>query len=169
MSAQAPKVLVVFEDGLDRTQIEEALPRGTRLQAASLAEAHGSVSLSDAADVELLVVACSAASDRALELIQEARRLLRSGLPVIMLCAGSPNGFMERAFEAGVDDLITLPQPRDQLAFAFEKLRLPQVVSFTAELNRPSWGLMERLGMDRIEAFEHPAIPAGSSLRASSG
>ena len=51
------------------------------------------------------------------------------------------------------------------LAFAFEKLRLPQVVSFTAALNRPSWGLMERLGMDRVEAFEHPAIPVGSPLR----
>jgi pilus assembly protein CpaE len=121
MSAQAPKVLVVFEDGLDRQPIEEALPRGTRLQAASLAEAHGSVPLSDAADAELLVVACAAASDHALEVIQEARRLLQTRLPVIVLYAGSPNGFMERAFEAGADDLITLPQSREQLAFAFEK------------------------------------------------
>jgi len=121
MSAQAPKVLVVLEDGLDRRPIEEALPRGTRLQAASLAEAQGSVPLGDAADAELLVVACAAASDSALELIQTARRLLQSRLPVIVLYAGSPNGFMERAFEAGADDLITLPQPREQLTFAFEK------------------------------------------------
>jgi pilus assembly protein CpaE len=121
MSAQAPKVLVVLEDDLDRTQIEEALPRGTRLQAASLADAHGPAPFGEAADAELLVVACAAASDRALELIQEARRLLHSRLPVIVLYAGSPNGFMERAFEAGADDLITMPQPREQLAFAFEK------------------------------------------------
>lgn len=51
------------------------------------------------------------------------------------------------------------------LAFAFEKLRLPQVVAFTAELNQPSRGLMERLGMDRLEAFEHPGLPPGSPLR----
>ena len=38
-----------------------------------------------------------------------------------MLYGGSPNGFMERAFEAGADDLIMLPQSRDELAFALEK------------------------------------------------
>lgn len=51
------------------------------------------------------------------------------------------------------------------VAFAFEKLRLPQLVSFTAALNHPSRALMERLGMDCIEAFEHPSLPVGSPLR----
>jgi pilus assembly protein CpaE len=122
MSALAPKVFLVLEDGLDPRPIEDALPRGTRIQPARLPEAdHGPLPLGDAADAELFVVACAAASERALELIEAARSSLQSRLPVIVLYAGSPNGFMERAFEAGADDLITLPQPREQLAFALEK------------------------------------------------
>jgi pilus assembly protein CpaE len=122
MNAPAPKIFLVLEDGLDPRPIEDALPRGTRIQPARLPEAdHGTMPLDGAADAELLVVACAAASDRALELIEAARSTLQSRLPVIVLYAGSPNGFMERAFEAGADDLITLPQPREQLAFALEK------------------------------------------------
>jgi pilus assembly protein CpaE len=122
MSASAPKVFLVLEDGLDPRPIEEALPRGTRIQPARLPEAdHGQLPLGDADDAELLVVACAAASDRAVELIEAARSNLQNRLPVIVLYAGSPNGFMERAFEAGADDLIMLPQPREQLAFALEK------------------------------------------------
>ena len=51
------------------------------------------------------------------------------------------------------------------VAFAFEKLRLPQLVAFTAVLNQPSRALMERLGMDCIDTFEHPSLPVGSPLR----
>ena len=44
----------------------------------------------------------------------------RSNLPVVVSC-GSPNGFPERAFEAGADDLVSLPQSAGQLGFALEK------------------------------------------------
>ena len=40
---------------------------------------------------------------------------------MVVLYGGTPNGFLDRAFEAGADDLITLPQPASQLAFALEK------------------------------------------------
>jgi pilus assembly protein CpaE len=122
MSAMAPKVFLVLEDGLDPKPIEEAFPRGTRIQPARLPDnEHVPLPLGDAADAELVVVACATAPDRAIELIEAARSDLKSRPPVIVLYAGSPNGFMERAFEAGADDLITLPQSREQLAFALEK------------------------------------------------
>lgn len=40
----------------------------------------------------------------------------------------------------------------------------PEVISTTAELNEPSWRVMERLGMRRSEDFDHPRVPAGHPL-----
>lgn len=54
---------------------------------------------------------------------------------------------------------------RDVLAWAFDALRLPRVVSFTPPANARSWGLMERLGMVRAGTFEHPKLPEGHPLR----
>ena len=51
------------------------------------------------------------------------------------------------------------------LATAFSSLGLGRVVSFTVPANRPSWGLMERLGMRRIGTFNHPRLPEGDPLR----
>jgi RimJ/RimL family protein N-acetyltransferase len=55
---------------------------------------------------------------------------------------------------------------RAALAFGFERLRLSEIVSFTALANRPSRAVMERLGMaDRGEDFDHPALPEGHPLQ----
>jgi RimJ/RimL family protein N-acetyltransferase len=53
------------------------------------------------------------------------------------------------------------------LRFAFEELRLGEVVSFTAVQNRRSRAVMERIGMvhDPADDFDHPAILAPSPLR----
>ncbi len=47
------------------------------------------------------------------------------------------------------------------LAHGFETLRLPEIVSFTAEGNLRSRSVMERLGMQRDprEDFNHPRLP----------
>jgi RimJ/RimL family protein N-acetyltransferase len=56
---------------------------------------------------------------------------------------------------------------RAALAYGFEELALAEIVSFTSRLNRPSWRVMERLGMshDPADDFEHPGVPAGNPLR----
>lgn len=55
---------------------------------------------------------------------------------------------------------------RGALAVAFERLRIPEIVSFTALGNRRSRAVMERLGMrDTGTTFAHPGVPAGSPLR----
>ncbi|WP_199554828.1 GNAT family N-acetyltransferase [Sandaracinobacteroides hominis] len=43
----------------------------------------------------------------------------------------------------------------------------PRVIAITAETNAPSWGLMERLGMRRLDGwdFEHPEVPEGHFAR----
>lgn len=55
---------------------------------------------------------------------------------------------------------------RAALDFAFERLHLQEVVSFTALLNLPSQAVMKRIGMlDANEDFDHPAVPQASPLK----
>jgi RimJ/RimL family protein N-acetyltransferase len=56
---------------------------------------------------------------------------------------------------------------RQALDYGFRVLKLPEVVSFTAEVNLRSRRLMERLELirDPREDFDHPAIPEGHELR----
>ncbi len=56
---------------------------------------------------------------------------------------------------------------RGCLEVGFERLGLGEIVSFTTLANRRSRAVMERIGMKEApgRAFEHPAVPAGSSLR----
>lgn len=53
------------------------------------------------------------------------------------------------------------------LAFGFEQLALPEIVSFTARSNVRSRAVMQRLAMTRDPAddFDHPALAADSPLR----
>jgi len=53
------------------------------------------------------------------------------------------------------------------LRFAFENLKLKQVVAFTVPLNKRSMRVMERIGMSRDPAgdFEHPKLAPGHPLR----
>ncbi|MEQ1753467.1 MAG: GNAT family N-acetyltransferase [Micropepsaceae bacterium] len=53
------------------------------------------------------------------------------------------------------------------LRHGFENLNLDQIVSFTVQANKPSWSVMERLGMTRdpAEDFDHPRLPLGHALR----
>jgi RimJ/RimL family protein N-acetyltransferase len=56
---------------------------------------------------------------------------------------------------------------RAVLSFAFERLALPEVVSFTTPANKRSWRVMERIGMTRSpdEDFDHPRLALGHPLR----
>jgi RimJ/RimL family protein N-acetyltransferase len=53
------------------------------------------------------------------------------------------------------------------LRFAFENLKLQQIIAFTVPLNKRSIRVMERIGMSRDLAgdFEHPKLPPGHPLR----
>lgn len=51
------------------------------------------------------------------------------------------------------------------LRFGFEQAGLDEIVSFTAPANLRSIAVMERLGMTRAGAFEHPRLPPGHRLR----
>lgn len=56
---------------------------------------------------------------------------------------------------------------RAALAYAFDTLRLPQVVAYTAAINTSSILVMQRLGMRHhaSDDFGHPALPEDHPLR----
>jgi RimJ/RimL family protein N-acetyltransferase len=56
---------------------------------------------------------------------------------------------------------------RAGLAFGFEERELPEIVSFTAAINRRSRQVMERIAMRRRaqDDFSHPALPPSHRLR----
>lgn len=52
------------------------------------------------------------------------------------------------------------------LKFAFETLKLPEVISFTAILNKPSQKVMTRIGMKHEgDFFDHPMLADGHCLK----
>jgi len=120
MSTRPLQILIVLEDGIDSVPLEEALPPGTRSRVVFIADLGPTDFAAADPDNELLIVGSDGHSDRVLPLIEAAARQ-RPERPVVVVHTGSPNGFMQRAFDAGADDLITLPLPPAQLAFALEK------------------------------------------------
>ncbi len=70
---------------------------------------------------DLLVVASVGYSDRTLLLVDAARQA-GPGRSVLVLSEGSSNGFVRRLLEAGADDILMLPQSREQIAFAISKV-----------------------------------------------
>jgi RimJ/RimL family protein N-acetyltransferase len=56
---------------------------------------------------------------------------------------------------------------RAALGVGFDRVGLDEIVSFTAVQNKPSWRVMERVGMthDASGDFEHPNLPEGHPLR----
>jgi pilus assembly protein CpaE len=59
------------------------------------------------ADAEALLVVCRDESELALELIRRAQTSY-AGQPVVVVCAGSPNGFLRKAFRAGAEDVVQI-------------------------------------------------------------
>ncbi len=51
------------------------------------------------------------------------------------------------------------------LNFAFQQLGLDAVVAFTAQHNRPSEKVMQRLGMQFVQYFDHPELASTDPLR----
>jgi pilus assembly protein CpaE len=112
-------VYAALEGSLGLETIREALPTGTPVRAVSLAEA-GLTGSEIPPGADLVVVGCSQSHDQALEVIAAASAQ-RADRPVVVLYHGTTNGFLQRAFAAGADDLVELPQSAAQLGFALEK------------------------------------------------
>jgi pilus assembly protein CpaE len=115
------KTLVALDGGVDRDTIEASLPEGSDIQVVALVDGleESWTTLQETA-TDLVVVACAGYSERALIFIDGAVKQRRER-PVVVLCESSPNGFVRRIFEAGADDIVTLPETPGNVLFTLEK------------------------------------------------
>jgi pilus assembly protein CpaE len=114
------RFLLLLDDDVSAAPIRAALPENASVEVVSLSDAQSnSGRLVDKSRPDIALVGCTARSNAALEVIGELSK--GRGCPTVVLFAGTPNGFMSAAFAAGAADLIVLPQPHDELAFALEK------------------------------------------------
>ena len=121
MSQDRIQALVVFDEHVDVDLVRGALPAGTTARAIALGEGlERALAALDDTMADLLIVGTADSSGGGLDLIREARKR-HEDCVIVALHAESPNGFLQRAFEYGADDLIALPQSHEALAFALEK------------------------------------------------
>src|SRR3990170_377621 len=122
MPSRPVKALLVVEPGVDSEQVETSLPSDAEFSVvATVTGADEALRWLRDGAADLLLVACAGYSDRALLLLDAVARQ-NPELLVMVLGAGSPNGFLRRAFEAGADDIVMLPATRDQVRFEVHKL-----------------------------------------------
>jgi pilus assembly protein CpaE len=115
------KTLIALDAGVDRETVQTALPEGSDIQVVALVDGleESWTALQETA-IDLVVVACGGYSERTLVFIDGVVKQ-RADRPVVVLCESSPNGFVRRVFEAGADDIITLPETPGNVLFALEK------------------------------------------------
>jgi pilus assembly protein CpaE len=113
---------LVAVEGLDTFEVQRAMPDDPSFQLLGLTDGvDETVRTLQTRDVDVLVVACEGREDdRSLQIIDSANRTAPS-VPIVVLSAASPNGFLRRAFEAGAADMGLYPQSKDQLRFMLSK------------------------------------------------
>jgi pilus assembly protein CpaE len=120
--SQAIRTLVAVDEEADRSMVQAALPTtASDIQLVGVVDGleESWATLQETA-TDLLVVACSGHSDRVLFLIDGAVKQ-QGDRPIVILLTGPANGFVRRAFEAGADDILTLPATPDDITFALQK------------------------------------------------
>jgi pilus assembly protein CpaE len=115
------RVLVLLAEHADRQLVEAALEDDPSLEIVGYAE-----HLDDWQDLleqggDVVVVACAGQSMGATHMVDRAVKH-RPDRPVVVMAESSPNGFLREAFEAGADDVITLPQAPQSVVFELQKV-----------------------------------------------
>ena len=115
------RTLIALDEGVDRDLVQGSLPVDSGIHVVGIVDGlEDSWKTLQETPTDLLVVACAGYSDRALFLIDGAVKH-RPDRPIVVLCHGSPNGFVRRVFETGADDIVMLPTSAEEVGFAFEK------------------------------------------------
>src|SRR5437870_9909345 len=115
------RILVTLADQADGRLVEQALQGDSSLEIVGYVEhlEDWRAFLEQPGDV--VVVACYGHDDAVTAMVDHAVKH-RPDRPVVVMSEASPNGFLRQAFEAGADDVITLPQPPEQVAFTLQKV-----------------------------------------------
>src|SRR5262249_53334236 len=117
-------MLVSLDAGIDEAAVRSALPATTDIQIVGIVRGvDESWTTLHETPTDLLVVACTGYSERALFLIASVVKE-RPGMPVVVLAQDAPEGFLRRVFEVGADDAVRLPESPEQVNFMLQKVLL---------------------------------------------
>jgi pilus assembly protein CpaE len=121
VTSQQIKVLVTIEKGVDPHAVQESLPVYAGIHLVGLVDGldEGWSTLQET-PTDLLVIACAGYSERVLFLIEGAVKD-NPQRPVVVLSNASSNGFVNRAFDAGAEDFLALPEAPDRVLFTLQK------------------------------------------------
>jgi pilus assembly protein CpaE len=115
------KTFIAVDSSIDRSVVQEALPPAGEIEILGVINGlEESWNALQEAPIDLVAVACGGHSDRALYFVEGALKQ-RPERPIVVLSEGAQNGFVRRVFEAGADDVVTLPESPERVAFAFQK------------------------------------------------
>jgi pilus assembly protein CpaE len=117
----AIRILVTLAEQADPRLVEQALHDDPSLEVVGYADYLGDWREFLEQPADLVIVACSAGDESATHIVDRAVKH-RPDRPVVVMTESSPNGFLRQAFEAGADDVITLPQPPSEVAFTLQKV-----------------------------------------------
>jgi pilus assembly protein CpaE len=115
------RILVTFAEHADRRLVEQALEGDTSLEVAGYADYFDDWREFLEQPADLVIVGCSPSDDSSTYMVDRAAKH-RPDRPVVVMTESSPNGFLRAAFEAGADDVITLPQSPAEVAFTLHKV-----------------------------------------------
>jgi pilus assembly protein CpaE len=115
------RAFIAVDSGVSREVVTGSLPHDGNVEVVGVVEGldEAWLTLQEVSN-DLLVVACAGHSEKALVLIDGAVKQ-RPSRPVVVFGYGSPNGFVNRVFEVGADDVMVLPQDPENVRFALEK------------------------------------------------
>jgi pilus assembly protein CpaE len=119
--ADTIRILVTLAEQADQRLVEQALEGDSSLEVVGYAEHLDDWRAFLEQPGDLVVVACYGHDDGVTAMVDHAVKH-RPDRPVVVMSEASPNGFLRQAFEAGADDVITLPQPSEQVAFTLQKV-----------------------------------------------
>jgi pilus assembly protein CpaE len=115
------RILVTLAENADQRLAEQALEGDPSLEVVGYADNLDDWHAFLEQPADLVVVACYGHDDGVTAMVDHAVKH-RPDRPVVVMSEASPNGFLRQAFEAGADDVITLPQTSEQVAFTLQKV-----------------------------------------------
>jgi pilus assembly protein CpaE len=115
------RILVLLAEHADRRLVESSLGNEPSLEVIGYADYLDDWHEFLEQPADLVAVACYGSDDGVTGMINHAVKH-RPDRPVVVITEASPNGFLRQAFESGADDVITLPQPSEQVAFTLQKV-----------------------------------------------
>jgi pilus assembly protein CpaE len=119
--ADTIRILVTLAEHADQRLAEQALEGDSALEVAGYVDHLDDWRAFLEQPADIVVVACYGHDDGVTTMVDHAVKH-RPDRPVVVMSEASPNGFLRQAFEAGADDVITLPQSSEQVAFTLQKV-----------------------------------------------